>query len=212
MNINIYEKLIKDNEWIIYEFIKKYSNKYNCDDLYQAGSIGLIKAFNNYKTGSTVKFSSYAYKYVLGEIIKCISNDRNIKVSDEYVTIYKKYLNVKKILTNKYNREVTFKEICNFMQIDESTLLNIIESISFTKSIDEEAFNYGNDFRKEIDDKILIQEELESLDEFDKSLIQYRYFDGLTQSETANVLGVSQVKVSRCEKLILTKMKNSICS
>ena len=212
MNINIYEKLIKDNEWIIYEFIKKYSNKYNCDDLYQAGSIGLIKAFNNYKTGSTVKFSSYAYKYVLGEIIKCISNDRNIKVSDEYVTIYKKYLNVKKILTNKYNREVTYKEICNFMQIDESTLLNIIESISFTKSIDEEAFNYGNDFRKEIDDKILIQEELESLDEFDKSLIQYRYFDGLTQSETANVLGVSQVKVSRCEKLILTKMKNSICS
>ena len=212
MKINIYEKLIKDNEWIIYEFIKKYSNKYNCDDLYQAGSIGLIKAFNNYKTGSTVKFSSYAYKYVLGEIIKCISNDRNIKVSDEYVTIYKKYLNVKKILTNKYNREVTFKEICNFMQIDESTLLNIIESISFTKSIDEEAFNYGNDFRKEIDDKILIQEELESLDEFDKSLIQYRYFDGLTQSETANVLGVSQVKVSRCEKLILTKMKNSICS
>ena len=207
-----YEKLIKENEWLIYEFAKKYSNNYQIEDLYQAGSIGLIKAYKKYKEDSTIKFSTYAYKYVLGEIVKCISDDRNIKVSDEYISLYKKYLSVKKLLTNKYNREVTFKEISNFMEIDESSLLNIIESISFTKSIDEEVFNYGNDFRNEIDDKILIDSELESLNDFDKSLIKYRYYDGLTQSETAQALGVSQVKVSRSEKLILTKMKNNICS
>ena len=97
------------------------------------------------------------------------------------------------------------------MEIDEKTLLNIIESITFTKSIEND-YNYGNDNRDEIDDKILIQNELESLNDFDKSLIQYRYFDGFSQSETAEVLGISQVKVSRCEKLILNKMKNNICS
>ena len=178
-----YENVIKENEWLIYEFVKRYSSKYNTDDLYQAGSIGLIKAYKKYKENSSVKFSTYAYKYVLGEIVKCISDDRNIKVS----------------------------EISNFMEIDEKTLLNIIESITFTKSIEDD-YNYGNDNRDEIDDKILIQNELESLNDFDKSLIQYRYFDGFSQSETAEVLGVSQVKVSRCEKLILNKMKNNICS
>lgn len=206
-----YENLIKENEWLIFEFVKRYSSSYNADDLYQAGSIGLIKAYKKYKENSLVKFSTYAYKYVLGEIIKCISDDRNIKVSPDYINVYKKYLNVKKLLTNKYNREVTFKEISNFMEIDEKTLLNIIESITFTKNIEEE-YNYGKDNRDEIDDKILIQNELESLNEFDKSLIQYRYFDGFSQSETAEALGVSQVKVSRCEKMILSKMKNNICS
>ena len=206
-----YENLIKENEWLIFEFVKRYSSSYNADDLYQAGSIGLIKAYKKYKENSLVKFSTYAYKYVLGEIVKCISDDRNIKVSPDYINIYKKYLNVKKLLTDKYNREVSFKEISNFMEIDEKTLLNIIESITFTKSIEDD-YNYGNDNRDEIDDKILIQNELESLNDFDKSLIQYRYFDGFSQSETAEVLGVSQVKVSRCEKLILNKMKNNICS
>lgn len=206
-----YESLIKENEWLIFEFVKRYSSKYNTDDLYQAGSIGLIKAYKKYKENSSVKFSTYAYKYVLGEIVKCISDDRNIKVSPDYINIYKKYLNVKKLLTDKYNREVTFKEISNFMEIDEKTLLNIIESITFTKSIEDD-YNYGKDNRNEIDDKILIQNEIESLNDFDKSLIQYRYFDGFSQSETAQVLGVSQVKVSRCEKLILNKMKNNICS
>ena len=207
-----YDKIIKENEWLIYEFLSKYKNNYNIDDLYQAGSIGLIKAYKNYKENNIVKFSTYAYKYVLGEIIKCISNERNIKVSDEYISLYKKYLNVKKLLTNKYNREASFKEISEFMEIDESSLLNIIESVSFTKTIDDEIFNYGNDFREIIDDKILIDNEIESLNEFDKLLIKYRYFDGLSQSETANALGISQVKVSRCEKMILTKMKNNICS
>ncbi len=207
-----FEKLIKENEWIIYSFIKKYGDKFNKEDLYQAGSVGLINAYKNYSANTSVKFSTYAYKYVLGEIIKCIGNDRNIKISDECMSLYKKYLNVRKLLENKYNREVSFKEISDFMEIDESYLLSIIESISFTISIDNETLNYGNDFRNEIDNKILIDSEIELLNDFDKSLIHYRYFDGLSQSETANALGVSQVKVSRQEKLILTNMKKNICN
>ena len=93
-----FDEIFRENEWIIYQFIKKYGNSYNREDLYQAGSIGLIKAYKNYKASNSVKFSTYAYKYVFGEIIKCIVNDRNIIVSDEYMSVYKRYLEVKKLL------------------------------------------------------------------------------------------------------------------
>lgn len=206
------DKVIKENEWIIYGFIKKYKDYYNIEDIYQAGSIGLIKAYNNYDKSSNIKFSTYAYNYVLGEIINYIKSERVIKVSDEYMSLYKKYLEIKKNLTNKFGREVSFQEICKFMEISEPTLLSIIESVSFTKSMDDEMYDYGNDFRNEIDNKILVDKEIESLDDFDKSLIYNRYFNGLSQSETASEMGISQAKVSRQEKLILSKMKRNICA
>lgn len=205
------KEIIIENEWIIYQFIKKYGQYYNKEDLYQAGSIGIIKAYNNYKPSKNIKFSSYAYNYVLGEIINYIKNERNIRVSDEYIYLYKKYLEIKKLLTEREGKEVSFDKICKFMEVDELTLLNIIKIVSFTKSIDNE-YNYGNDYTEEIDNKILIHDQIEMLDSFDKSLVYYRYFDGLSQSETAEELGISQAKVSRQEKLILSKMKKNICA
>lgn len=205
------KEIIIENEWIIYQFIKKYGQYYNKEDLYQAGSIGIIKAYNNYKPSKNIKFSSYAYNYVLGEIINYIKNERNIRVSDEYISLYKKYLEIKKLLTEREGKEVSFDKICKFMEVDELTLLNIIKIVSFTKSIDNE-YNYGNDYTEEIDNKILIHDQIEMLDSFDKSLVYYRYFDGLSQSETAEELGISQAKVSRQEKLILSKMKKNICA
>lgn len=205
-----YDSLIKENEWLIYSLIKKYPN-YNKEDLYQAGIIGIIKAYKKYNSNIGIKFSTYAYKYILGEIIKCISEQRNIQVSEDYISISKRYLQVKKLLTDKYNREATFKEICEFMQMDESALISILESVLFTKSIDDSMYNYGNDIRNEIDTKILLESEINSLDEFDRSIILCRYYADKTQSETAEVMGISQVKVSRQEKLILSKMKKDLC-
>lgn len=207
-----YLTLIKESEWLIYKIASKYSMYYSIDDLYQVGTIGVIKAYKNYKKDTSVKFSTYAYKYILGEIIEFIRNDRNIKVSEEFMSLYKKYLSVKSMLTSKLEREPSFNEICSFMEISESVLRNVIETIAFTKSTDENDYDYGNDKREEIDNKILLENELSSMDEFDRSLIEYRYYFGYTQSETADVLGVSQVKVSRQEKLILSRMKSNICS
>ncbi len=207
-----YLTLIKESEGLIYKIANKYSMYYNIEDLYQVGSIGVIKAYKNYKRDTSVKFSTYAYKYILGEIVEFIRCDRNIKVSDEYMSLYKKYLSIKSILTSKLEREPSFSEICSFMEIDEGVLLNVIETISFTKSTDDSDYDYGNDKREEIDNKILLENELSSMDEFDRNLIEYRYYFGYTQSETADVLGVSQVKVSRQEKLILSRMKSNICA
>ena len=207
-----YLTLIKESEGLIYKIASKYSMYYSIDDLYQVGSIGVIKAYKNFKRDTSVKFSTYAYKYILGEIIEFIRTDRNIRVSEEYMSLSKKYLSVKTLLTTRYDREVAFKEICSFMEIDESVMLNIIETISFTKSMDEKDYDYGNDKREEIDNRILLDTELSLMDDFDRQLIEYRYYQGYTQSETADVLGVSQVKVSRQEKLILERMKSNICA
>ena len=207
-----YLTLIKESEGLIYKIASKYSMYYSIEDLYQVGSIGVIKAYKNYKKDTSVKFSTYAYKYILGEIIEFIRCDRNIKVSEEYMSLYKKYLSIRSLLTSKLEREPSFSEICSFMEIDEGVLRNVIETISFTKSTDESDYDYGNDKREEIDNKILLENELSSMDDFDRNLIEYRYYQGYTQSETADVLGVSQVKVSRQEKLILSRMKSNICA
>lgn len=201
--------LIQSNEKLIYKLAYKYSKYYNIDDLYQVGIIGLIKAYNHYDIKSNAKFSSYAYKYILGEIIEYIRKDRNIIVSDEIFSIYKKYLHIKDLFFSINEREASLSEIANYMQLNENYLIHIIESVAFTKSIEEDN-NYYYDNRDSVDNEILLNEEIDALNQFDKSIIDYRYYQGFTQSETASIMGISQVKVSREEKLILSKMKNSL--
>ena len=175
MNDIMYE-LIKANEGLIYKIASKYSKYYSIEDLYQVGSIGVIKAYKKYREDSNAKFSTYAYKYVLGEIVDFIRKDRNIIVSEEYMSIYKKYINIRELLFTKYEREPSFSEIS----------------------------------RDDILNKILIDTELESMDEIDRKIIDYRYYQGYSQSETATLMGMSQAGVSRSEKLILSKIKDKI--
>ena len=206
-------EIIESNSWLIYKIARSYSEYYNIEDLFQVGSIGLLKAYKNYDKNSNVKFSTFAYKYVFGEIISYIKKDRNIIVGDEYMSIYKKYEKVKSLLISKYNREVSFSEICKFMEMDEQKLLSVIESVMFTKSVDGDSLiNYelAYDNREDIFNKVLLESELDALEPFDKSLINYRYYQGFTQSETAQALNTSQVKVSRREKMILQRIKTNI--
>lgn len=205
------EEVIIENKNLILKLASKYSKYYSIEDLYQVGIIGIIKAYDHYNKESNSKFSTYAYKYILGEMIDYIRKDRNIIVSEEYFKIYKKYLEVRRLLETKLNREVTLKEISDFIGISEEEIVRILEYVSFTKSIDKEiSYEYYVDERENIDTKIYLETLLDSLDNFDRNLIDYRYYQGYTQLETADMLGVTQVKVSRQEKLILQRIKNSI--
>ena len=208
----IYE-LIEANEGLIYKIASRYTRYYSIEDLYQVGSIGIIKAYKKYKSEFNAKFSTYAYKYVLGEIIDFIRKDRNIVVSEEYMAIYKKYIKVKELLLIKYEREPSFSEIASFMEMSESDLVAVIETVMFTKSTevnDEFVYEGVVDTREEVVNKILIDSELSMMDEEDRMLIDYRYYQGYSQNETALLMGISQAKVSRNEKLILSKIKKNI--
>ena len=198
MNQEIYMR-IKEQENLIYNIAHRYSSGYNLEDLYQSGVIGVIKACKKYDKSFNTKFSTYAYDYILGEIVDFIRKDRNIIISEENFRIY------------KYEREATFSEICSFMEMKEGDLLKIIQSVAFTKSYEPTDDNQTF-YEEDYDTKLYVSEMLESLNDFDKSLISCRYYQGLTQSETADTLGVSQVKVSRQEKLILSRIRANTLS
>ncbi len=202
------EQLIKENEWLIYKISSRYKENYSIDDLYQAGCIGIIKASKNYNDNN-IKFSTYAYKYILGEMIDYIRKDRNIIISNEMYSLYKRYLKVKDLLSNKYNREVSFHEICSFMEIDEMQMLCIIESISKSKNIEENDYALHDKEEINLDDIINLNDRINELNENEKLLINYRYYLGYTQMETATLMGITQDKVSRNEKQILSKIKKN---
>ena len=101
------EELINENKNFIYKIASKYSKYYSIEDLFQVGAIGFIKAYKKYKSVG-VKFTTYAYKYVLGEIIEYIRNDRTMKVSSDILKLYKSYEKTKDFLVQKLNRMPTF--------------------------------------------------------------------------------------------------------
>lgn len=212
-------KLIEENKNLIYSIASKYSMNYSIEDLFQVGVIGLIDAYKHYKKDSQSKFSTYAFQYIRGSIIEYIKKDRNIKVSENYLKLYKSYIKARELLIHKLNKEPSIREISVFLNVDESILSEAINASTFTTSldsnIDEENSitcldTYGIDYRDQIDNLLDVKNALNNLTEEEQKLIEYRYYQDYTQSETAELLGISQVQVSRNEKLVLSKMRKSI--
>lgn len=219
MNDNKILELIKENKKLICSIINKYTKYYDFDDLYQVSIIGIIKANNNYDERFNVKFSTYAYKYILSEVINFVNNSKLIKVSRDYQKIYRKILETRNLLTQKLMKEPTSKEIALFLEIDEKIINDVLKSRDTIKSLDEIL---------ETDDKkltlldtissndnnyeyILLKESLNTLTKEEQELINYRYFQDKTQSEIAEIFGTNQVKISRNEVKILKKLKNNLC-
>lgn len=214
-------ELIKENKGLICSIIKKYSSYYEFDDLYQVSIIGIIKANKNYRKEMNVKFSSYAYKYILSEILLFINNSKLIKQTSTTRRLYKKVNDARNILTQKLMKEPTNHELSIFLEIDEKIINDITRYQECIKSLDEYSLDYDENIK--LLDKISIdknninienlslKEELNKLSEEDYKLINMRYFEDKTQSETAQVLGINQVKVSRTEQKVLKKLKNNLC-
>ena len=213
-------KLIKDNKKLICSIINKYTNYYEFDDLYQVSVIGIIKAAKNYNESYNVKFTTYAYKYILSEIINFINNSKLIKVSREYQKMYKKILETRNLLTQKLMKEPTIKEISLFLEIDENIINDVLQSKENIKSLDE--FLEYDDKKLTLLDTIttnnedqsnyiILKEVLNTLPKEEQELINYRYFQDKTQNEIAQIFGTNQVKISRNEQKILKKLKNNLC-
>ena len=210
--------LIEANKNLIYKIALKYKNSYNIEDLYQVGVIGLIEAYKNYDRNSNTKFSSYSYMYILGNIIEFIKKDRSLKVSDNVSKLYNAYEKSKEFLTQKFQRDPTMSEISEFMKVDERVIYEIVLSKERVSSLDEkindtEYDNYeiiGEDNRENIDNRIVLNNSISKLNEIDKQIIKYRYYNDYTQRETAEFLNMSQVQVSRHETKALKLIKKEI--
>ena len=215
--------LFEENSPLIKSLVKRFLNKgVEYDDLYQIGTVGLLKAINNFDTNYNVKFSTYVVPMVIGEIKRFMRDDGAIKVSRSIKSLN---LKIKKFVDefSKDNfRKPTPQEIANKFEIDESEVIFVMDSASMPISIytqlDDDSSNglllidrlNQDNSHEDIIDNIMLKETLKSLDKRDKKIILLRFFRDKTQSEIAKVLGVSQVQVSRLENKVLEKLKDKL--
>lgn len=219
---NTFEEELLKYENLILAYANKFHYYYDIEDLKQVGMIGLKKAYDNYKENSNTKFSSYAYLWIKGEILKYIREDRNIKTNRNLLKIAKIVEDVSNTLRHKLLREPTLEEISLFSEIDISLIQEALMSKQFVLSFDYIVNSDDGDKDVNLYDTIPYQEKgfnedvldlkeaLTRLPEEEQRLIKYRYFEDMTQSETSKMMGLSQVKVSREESKILQKLRKEV--
>ncbi len=213
------EELITKYELFIYKMAKKFYNV-ELADLYQVGCIGLIKAARRFNENEGVNFMTFAYKYVFGEMYELTNKSRDIRINKQYLKILKQIEIAKNELINKLNKIPTLSEICLYAELDETLATDVILLTGSMLSLDDEFITLNGELRiietigieNNIDDQILISDSLETLEPLEQSVINYRYFQDLSQTETAGVLGISQVKVSRIETKGKKKIKEYIAA
>lgn len=207
------EYIIKENAGLIWNVAKKFFDT-NKNDLYQAGVLGIIKALQNYQKDGDVKFSTYAYKYIYGEMYNVATN-KTIKQSKDLLRLVKMIEMGRVRLSQELLREPTKQELARFLEIDEYQMEAALLSLPTVMSMDEESdearslhevISYEENLS--LDDKILLNESIDTLGSLEKEIINARYFEDLTQSETAKKLGITQVMVSRYESRSLSKMRD----
>ena len=212
-------EIIKENKNLICSIINKYASYYEFDDLYQVSIIGIMKAYQNFDENKGVKFTTYAYKYILSEVLLFINNNKTIKVSRQYQKLYKKILEAKNLLTQKLMKEPNTYELSLFLEIDECLINEVLRYQEKIKSLDEVIMDDGKEVTlldqvqayDKSDDYSSLYGSLSTLSNEELELINLRYFSDLTQSEIAGIWGTNQVKVSRNEQKILKKLKNDLC-
>ncbi len=203
------KELIIENEKLIYSISKKLYGVEK-EDLIQAGFLGLLKAYNNYDETRGVKFSTYAYGFIYGEMYEAATGNRPIRVRKNEMHIYKSVLKGKSLLEEKCGHTISYEDACTILGVDYTLFMSILNSLSATVSVDDRELNLAK--KSNLDDMILLRESLNNLSPLEKSIIEKRYMEDMSQMETAKVLGLSQVKVSRIEKKSREKIRNFVSS
>lgn len=213
-------EIIIENEGLIYKIINKYRNYFELEDLYQVGVMGLIKASKTYNSSYGAKFTSYAYPFILGEVIKYINEYRNIKISKDTAKLYARILKGIEVLSQKLMKMPSNFELSLFLEIDESIIEEVLSANQTVESLDRiiseddknlELYNKFGYCDYSIENYPLISE-LEKLPPLERAIIQARYYENMSQTETGKSLGMYQMEVSRREKKILAKLKDNIAA
>src|SRR5690625_144294 len=213
--------LVERNVRLIWSVVQRFLNRgYEPDDLFQIGSIGLMKSIDKFDLSYDVQFSTYAVPMIIGEIQRFIRDDGTIKVSRSLKELGHKVRLEKDRLTKQLNRSPTVQEIADALDISREEVAQAQDAIRSPHSIHETVYENGGepitlldqiaDDDKEWFNKLSVQEAIRNLEERERLIIYLRYFKDQTQSQVAERLGISQVQVSRLEKKILEEMKKNL--
>jgi len=213
------EYIVQHNTGLVWSIVRKFLNRgHEADDLFQTGCIGLIKAVHKFDASFEVQFSTYAVPMIMGEIKRFIRDDGIIKVSRSLKELSLKGKITREILTKELYREPTIGEIAERVGVSTEELVMAMDASSSPDSLHTVS---GDDNRELIDkivdnknleneivDKLALKEALSSFKPRERQIIILRYFSKKTQTQIAQMLGISQVQVSRIEKKVLFEMRS----
>jgi len=214
--------LVEKNVRLVWSVVQRFINRgYDPEDLFQIGSIGLIKAIDKFDLTYEVRFSTYAVPMIIGEIQRFIRDDGTIKVSRTLKELGHKVRRKKEELTKRFKRSPTVSEVALALEVTVEDVVQAEEAIRNPHSIHETVYENGGEPITLLDqiaddddadwfDRILLEEAINRLTERERLIVYLRYFKDQTQTEVAERLSISQVQVSRLEKKILQEMKEEM--
>lgn len=209
------DEMINANLGLVHSCAHKMTGKgVEYDDLFQAGCVGLIKAVDGFDETRGFSFSTYAVPVIFGEIKRIFRDGGTVSVSRSIKERGRKLNYEREKYIREFDREPTVKELADKLGIDEFEAAQAITAsmpvFSLTPSDDESPSEFDipvSSPEDEISTAVALEQVMNDLDERDKSIIMMRYFSGLTQTVTAKRLGMTQVQVSRREKVILKQLR-----
>ena len=219
-------KLIEDNSRLVWSIVRRFNGRgYDIEDLYQIGSIGLIKAIQRFDTSFEVRLSTYAVPYILGEIKRFIRDDGPVKISRSIKELNIKIIELQKEYLNKYGKEITLEQLAKELKTSKEDIAMALDSARPVNSIEDSQYrdnktdktislidqlSSGKDEENEITNRITIKKLISELKDNEKEVILLRYYKGKTQMQVAKILGITQVQVSRIERKVLDNMKRKL--
>lgn len=215
------EVFIKGNLRLVLSVIQRFNNNgENVDDLFQIGCIGLIKAIDNFDLNIGVKFSTYAVPMIIGEIRRYMRDNNSIRVSRSLRDNAYKAIYAKEKLTRMNQKEPTVMEIAKEVGITKEDVVMALDAIQTPMSLYEPVYSEGGDTLYVVDqvkdkknreevwvEELVLKDAVERLPQREKDIVNLRFFQGKTQMEVANEVGISQAQVSRLEKCALKSMR-----
>jgi RNA polymerase sporulation-specific sigma factor len=220
------EKLVNGNLRLVLSVIQRFNNRGEyVDDLFQVGCIGLMKAIDNFDLSQNVKFSTYAVPMIIGEIRRYLRDNNPIRVSRSLRDIAYKALQVRDSLTNQNSREPSIYEISEALNVPKEDVVFALDAIQDPVSLFEPIYHDGGDpiyVMDQISDErnkdmswiegIALREAMHKLNAREKMILSMRFFEGKTQMEVADEIGISQAQVSRLEKSAICQMQKHVKS
>ena len=217
------QEFINGNLRLVLSIIRRFWGRgENVDDLFQVGCIGLIKAIDNFGVSQNVQFSTYAVPMIIGEIRRYLRDNNVVRVSRSIRDLAYKALGVKEKVYNDEQREATIEEIAKELNVSKEEIIMSLDAIQEPVSLQEPAYSENTEniyLIDQIGDKkntdemwtqnLAISEAMKKLNEKEKMIINKRFFEGRTQVEVAEEIGISQAQVSRLERLAIGHIRRN---
>lgn len=215
-NQNVLNDLVKDNYGLIKAISRRFDNRgYEMEDINQIGAIGLIKAIQKFDFTYNVTLSTFAVAYIIGEIRRFLRDDGMVKVSRQI-----KYLAAQVKLEKEKNENISIEELAKKLKTTKEDIVLAIDSSNSVESLERKADEDGASLieklgstennEEKIVNNITLKQCIENLEPRQKEIIYLRYFKCQTQKKVAEIIGISQVQVSRIEKQILKSMEEEL--